>query len=124
MNFETSLEHLNVSIKKLEHLRRSQIGTLTHSLFDIDLSIAKSRVFLYTNQDYSHITNRLELDSNENMKDIKMFSSYMHAKHLKTFEKFREVDNKLLDELKNIETIKAIDVEFDENVYLNIFDTL
>lgn len=124
MNFEANLDHLNISIKKLEHLRRSQIGTLTHALFDIDLSISKNKVFLYTSENYSHINNKFDLDSNEHLKDIKMFSSYMHAKHLKSLEKFREIDTKLVGELKNIENIKSIDVEFDENIYLNIFDLL
>ena len=53
-----------------------------------------------------------------------MFASYMHAKHLKSLEKFREIDKKLIDELRNIDKIVAVDVELDQNAYINIFEIL
>jgi hypothetical protein len=92
-----------------------------NELFDIDLSIQPSKVFLYTNENYSHINNKIDLDENGALKEFKQFSSYMHAKYTKSLEKFRQFDNKIVEELRDVEKLKAIDVDYDSDVYLDLF---
>lgn len=86
----------------------------------VEIEIAK--IFLYTNENYSHINNKIDLDDHEYFKDIKNFTNYMHQKHLKSLEKFKETDMKLKEDLQNLETLKSIDFEIGENVYFELSD--
>lgn len=86
------------------------------------VEIEKAKIFLYTNENYSHINNKIDLDDHEIFKDIQNFANYMHQKHLKSLEKFREADMKLKEELQDLETLKSIDVEIGGNVYLELSD--
>ena len=77
-------------------------------------------MFLYTNENYSHINNKIDLDENEILKDTRKFSNYMHEKHMKSLQKFRETDIKLIEELRDVEKLKSLDIEIDGNVYIEL----
>lgn len=108
----------------MDFIRRGKLKEIEGTLFIIDLTIQKNNVFLYTDENYSHINNKFDIDDNEHLKDIKVFSNYMHAKYIKQKGGFGEKDAKLIDELRNIEKLHELDIEFDEDVYLYIFKVL
>ena len=48
----------------------------------------------------------------------------MHAKYIKQKGGFGEKDAKLIEELRNIDKLHELDIEFDEDVYLYLFKVL
>ena len=124
IHYFTNLDFINNSTKKLDLIRAEKLEQIKATLFSIDLAIPTSKVFWYTNENYSHINNKFDLDDHEQLKEIKLFSNYMHAKYLKSMQVFGVKDHKLIEELRNIEKIHALDIEFDEDVYLYIFTIL
>ena len=93
-------------------------------MLDIEIIVKPSKVFLYTDENYSHIDNKIDLDNGNIFNDIKQFSSYMHFKHIKSLEKYRQKDTKLIEELKDIEKLKAIDADLEGTAYIYCFDLM
>ena len=122
--FETNLDNLCSISKENEKRRKDQIHEFTKDILSIDLSLDGWKMFLYTNENYSHINNKIDIDENDALQEFKLFSNYIHAKDSKFLEKYRQEDKELIEDLKDVQKLKAIDIDFDSDSYLYCYDLL
>ena len=78
---------------------------------NVDTSIIKSKVFLYTDENYSHINNKIDIEDNEMFKKFKQYSR--RERTFRKVEFFKEEDIQLLQELDRAKEYKRLNINFD-----------